>query len=181
MIKFITGESSDIPPTFGDVQEDQFFVSQDGDLCQKRTPSIYHIIARKSGVPFSGTVERVAKGAEIERTLPTITKIESMWARLKLTKAIGERHIREHLLRRNTRHKLCFTVTLPHRNLGSGLRHWHLFRCELQHLHLLGGLNLRLLGRLGSGLCLSRGDLFGLHHGRSVVAHRLGGLTHGPC
>ena len=76
MIKFITGEASDTPPTFGDVRDDQFFVSQGGELCQKYNATGYNVIANASGEPYSTRQSFVESGVPIQRILPTITKIE---------------------------------------------------------------------------------------------------------
>jgi len=76
MIKFIIGEASDKPPTFGDVREDQFFVNQGGELCQKYNTAGYNVIANAFGEPFSTRQSSVDSGMPIKRIFPTITKIE---------------------------------------------------------------------------------------------------------
>lgn len=76
MIKFITGEASDTPPTFGDVRDDQFFVNRGGELCQKYNATGYNVIANASGEPYSTRQSSVESGMQIERILQTITKIE---------------------------------------------------------------------------------------------------------
>ena len=76
MIKFIPGEASDTPPTFGDVKDDQFFVSQAGELCQKYNINGYNVIASAPGEPYSTRQSSVDSGMPVQRILPTITKIE---------------------------------------------------------------------------------------------------------
>ena len=62
--------------TFGDVQENQFFVNVDGYLCQKASSGSYNIIADNLGTPYARSTDTAFKGDTIKRILPTVTKIE---------------------------------------------------------------------------------------------------------
>jgi hypothetical protein len=64
------------PPTFGDVEINQFFVDIDGYLCQKNTKDTYHTIAAPSGLPFAGIVDRCYSSEHIQSILPEVERIE---------------------------------------------------------------------------------------------------------
>lgn len=76
MIKFITTlkEESTIL-TFQDVDENQFFVSSDGSLCQKMDEETYCIIADSDGNPYC-SYESAYADDEIHRIIEYIGKIE---------------------------------------------------------------------------------------------------------
>lgn len=64
------------PPTFNDVDTNQFFVNNCNQLCQKRTSTSYCIIAAPDGVPFSNFMTNFAPDASIKRILPRVQCIE---------------------------------------------------------------------------------------------------------
>jgi hypothetical protein len=64
------------PPAFNDVETNQFFVNNCGQLCQKRTITSYCIIAASSGVPYSDAMTSIASNASIKRILPRVQCIE---------------------------------------------------------------------------------------------------------
>jgi hypothetical protein len=64
------------PPAFKDVDTNQFFVNNSGQLCQKRTSTSYCIIAASSGAPFSDFMTNIAPDASIKRILPRVQCIE---------------------------------------------------------------------------------------------------------
>lgn len=76
MIKFVT-ESEEIKnPTFGDVEENQFFIDGDGYLSQKNSHDRYFTIANNHGKPCSCLCDDVSGEDTIIKILPKITKIE---------------------------------------------------------------------------------------------------------
>lgn len=76
MIQFTTEEQATKSLTLGDVKTNQFFVNQQGHLCQKFSNQSYISLATKEGRPCADYV-RGAKGTTpIQRILPTVTKIE---------------------------------------------------------------------------------------------------------
>jgi len=76
MIKFITGEIEESPPTFSQVKQEQFFVDHNDMLCQKMSSTAYNVLAKHDGTPFSDHVSPAKPETAIKRILPTITKIE---------------------------------------------------------------------------------------------------------
>ena len=76
MIKFIIEKQKEKLPTFGDVEERQFFVSNSGALCQKHTLSAYIVIADAGGWPRSEHGGGVGRDYRMQRILPRVTKIE---------------------------------------------------------------------------------------------------------
>ena len=76
MIKFITDEDKKEELTLGMVEENQFFVSFDGRLCQKLSHTGYCVIADGNGFPFCDYGEGLEPGTSIKRILPRVTKIE---------------------------------------------------------------------------------------------------------
>jgi hypothetical protein len=73
-IKF---EFEDAPSdlTFGDVEEDQFFVDEDGWLCQKAAEDAYTAIANADGEPTCTFFDGIDSDLLIKRILPKVTKI----------------------------------------------------------------------------------------------------------
>lgn len=62
--------------TFRDVQENQFFVDEDGFLCQKHNDSSYVTIADKNGELFSSVSTTIRPNKSIQRMLPLVSKIQ---------------------------------------------------------------------------------------------------------
>jgi hypothetical protein len=64
--------------TFQDVKEDQFFVDQDGRLCQKGDETFYCMIAESDGTPWLVYYcdEDGFSDMFIDRILPHVDKIE---------------------------------------------------------------------------------------------------------
>jgi hypothetical protein len=62
--------------TFADVQQNQFFVDSDGDLCQKYVEDSYFVIASNAGTPSAMYIECVDKSKPIRRILPIVEMIE---------------------------------------------------------------------------------------------------------
>jgi len=62
--------------TLADVDDDQFFVNIDGELCQKVFPRQYNIIAACDGSLIAAHSSEVDPDEKIERILPRVTKIE---------------------------------------------------------------------------------------------------------
>lgn len=75
IVKFTPEQREPEKPTLDDVETDQFFVDHFGRLCQKIHQCSYNTITDKNGKPCSGTVSG-AKGCEIKKILPEVTKIE---------------------------------------------------------------------------------------------------------
>jgi hypothetical protein len=77
-IKFeFTEQVKDNPKTLADVKVNQFFVTIEGCLCQKRTHSSYCFIADQNGEPFSDYgVDPVAEHMPIKRICPEVKHIE---------------------------------------------------------------------------------------------------------
>jgi hypothetical protein len=73
----ITFEFEDTPSnlTFGDVEEDQFFVDEDGWLCQKDVEDAYTAIANADGEPTCTFFDGIDSDRLIKRILPKVTKI----------------------------------------------------------------------------------------------------------
>jgi hypothetical protein len=73
----ITFEFEDAPSdlTFADVEEDQFFIDQDGWLCQKAGRCAYNSIADKKGEPTCSFFDGIDGEHLITRILPKVTKI----------------------------------------------------------------------------------------------------------
>lgn len=61
--------------TFSDVEENQFFVNEEGCLCQKIDNGEYTFIADSEGVPWAGYMKNVEEKFPIVRLLPRVTKI----------------------------------------------------------------------------------------------------------
>jgi UDP-2,3-diacylglucosamine pyrophosphatase LpxH len=74
MIKFIEKEDNEIP-IFGDVLENQFFVTKEGYLGQKKNNNAATMIANAQGIPDCFYLN-MNENDEIKRILSTIEKIE---------------------------------------------------------------------------------------------------------
>ncbi len=75
-MKFILQEPTALPITFGDVEENQFFVDKDGYLCQKCSYKLCNYIADHNGKPFSDRREIFSSNSIIQKILPKVAKIE---------------------------------------------------------------------------------------------------------
>ena len=64
------------PPTFGNVEENQFFVDKGGYLCQKIDSKTFAYIADQNGEPFAFLCDKVSVNDKIDRLIPKVTKIE---------------------------------------------------------------------------------------------------------
>lgn len=62
--------------TFNDVEVNQFFVTEYGELCQKIGCSSYNMVALKDGTPFADYYSDLHDDFVIERILPKVVKIE---------------------------------------------------------------------------------------------------------
>lgn len=77
MINFIYAEAEKPKPlTFGDVEIDQFFVSESGELYQKVTRGHANMIASDSGRPCSNNTSAFDSKCHIQRILPKVERIE---------------------------------------------------------------------------------------------------------
>lgn len=76
MIKFVLSEEKQTTLVFGYVEEDQFFVDDDGDLCQKSSEDSYTTVADQDGRPSAYTVKYVNYDHKISKILPKVAKIE---------------------------------------------------------------------------------------------------------
>ena len=76
MIKFIVAEEKQEKQlTLDDVKENQFFVDDEGRLCQKVGADCYNTITDAMGIPFAYEVF-CKSDCLIERILPKVTRIE---------------------------------------------------------------------------------------------------------
>lgn len=76
-IEFIPANpSSSKELTFGDVEDNQFFVNRHGSLCQKFNHETYHEIANSYGDPMCDQYNGVSSDQDIQRIIPTIDKIK---------------------------------------------------------------------------------------------------------
>ena len=77
MIKFIV-EEKEIKEelTLEDVEEDQFFVNDEGRLCQKVSEDMYNTIADDKGEPFACETICCDYDMPIMRVLPKVKRIE---------------------------------------------------------------------------------------------------------
>ena len=62
-------------PTFEDVDTNQFFVTLDGELCQKIGYSSYNMITLRDGTPYADHFSD-CHGFVINHVLPKVLKIE---------------------------------------------------------------------------------------------------------
>jgi hypothetical protein len=74
MIKFNFLEKKDVL-TFEDVEEDQFFINQIGELCQKTDVDSYSVVADENGRPYSWN-RKCCPEENISKIFPFVTKIE---------------------------------------------------------------------------------------------------------
>lgn len=75
MIDFKTGRKQKAPQVFANVEEEQFFVSHNGELCQKIDWDSYSVIADVAGNPYANRVNDVSPGEPVDKILPRVTKI----------------------------------------------------------------------------------------------------------
>lgn len=75
-IQFFPKEEYAKTPVFEDVDEDQFFVNSEGQLCQKVDNDTYNIVADSDGEPFANHIKNVDTDEEIKRICPSVNKIE---------------------------------------------------------------------------------------------------------
>lgn len=62
--------------TFRDVKDNQFFVDNDGYLCQKANHNSFTVIAKPDGTPYSTWIDYTAPNREIQKIIPAVRKIE---------------------------------------------------------------------------------------------------------
>lgn len=62
--------------TFEDVEDNQFFVTLDGELCQKIGCSSYSMVALDDGTPHADYFDANCASFGIKRILPKVVKIE---------------------------------------------------------------------------------------------------------
>ncbi len=74
-MKFILAEKQETKPSLKDVETNQFFVTVDGELCQKISCSSYNMVALKGGIPYADYFSD-CHDFVIERVLPKVVKIE---------------------------------------------------------------------------------------------------------
>lgn len=75
-MKFIFEQDETKTLTFGDVQDNQFFVDADGYLCQKICSDAYNTIADGVGAPYATSGDFASTDDKIKRILPKVIKIE---------------------------------------------------------------------------------------------------------
>lgn len=75
MIEFIEYENQERGPMFQDVQEDQFFIDDNGRLCQKNTSTQYNVISESDGTPYCCQISSMQLGHKIKKILPKISKV----------------------------------------------------------------------------------------------------------
>lgn len=73
-IKFHTNEELNIL-TFDMIEEDQFFIDQEGWMCQKSSQHSYVTIADNFGNPRSLQFCRLPRMFKVTKILPKVTKI----------------------------------------------------------------------------------------------------------
>jgi hypothetical protein len=79
MIKFIVEEAlaeENESLTLADVEEGQFFVNKEGQLCQKYWEACYFVIADENGEPLGDSVDCEWNYRVVSRILPKVTRIE---------------------------------------------------------------------------------------------------------
>jgi hypothetical protein len=64
------------PMGFGDVHLDQFFIDQDGCLCQKCTSTSYNVIADSNGNPDSIRVDNVKNTYSVQTKFDLFFKLK---------------------------------------------------------------------------------------------------------
>lgn len=60
---------------FHQVEQGQFFISLQGNFCQKCGPKHYNIIADDKGEPWIGLSYKTGETAHIKKILPRVNKI----------------------------------------------------------------------------------------------------------
>lgn len=75
-MNFIYADQAVKAPTFGDVKNNQFFVDDDGYLCQKTNGDSFTVIAKPDGTPCSTWFRNVRSDQTIQRIIPAVQKIE---------------------------------------------------------------------------------------------------------
>jgi hypothetical protein len=76
-MKIIFKTSAALPaPTFNQVEENQFFINDTNELCQKRNSCSYNVIATSDGTPYADYMSAVGACAPIKRILPLVECIE---------------------------------------------------------------------------------------------------------
>lgn len=76
MFHFITKQGKDSILRFRDVFENQFFVDDEGRLCQKICSDEYCIIASKDGTPCCYVSCETPTDTIVKKIFPEVTKIE---------------------------------------------------------------------------------------------------------
>lgn len=74
MIEFKTGRKQPMPLIFANVEMDQFFIDEEGQLCQKYDSDRKHLIALANGEPCAN-YECITWDTPVQRILPRVTKI----------------------------------------------------------------------------------------------------------
>lgn len=75
-MKFIYTKDKKLDLVFGNVEYEQFFVDEQGNLCQKTSHDEYHTIANKIGKPLSVQYNYIATDTPILRFISHVEKIE---------------------------------------------------------------------------------------------------------
>lgn len=77
MIKFITEKAKkDKSPTFGQVEENQFFIDAKNRLCQKMNAEAYIVLTNEQGDPWATWLEDIEEDRIINKILPKVIRIE---------------------------------------------------------------------------------------------------------
>jgi hypothetical protein len=74
-MKFIYKDNNNIKLTFGQVEEDQFFIDKAGRFCQKTGPESYHSIADVNGKPYACTFDLDVDDKPIDDDTPISAKL----------------------------------------------------------------------------------------------------------
>lgn len=76
-MKIIYKTSAALPaPAFNQVEENQFFINNANELCQKRNSCSYLVIASADGTPYADYKTGVVYSMSITRILPLVERIE---------------------------------------------------------------------------------------------------------
>ena len=73
MIEFVTDTEKGF--TFGDVEDNQFFMDESGNRCQKVTDSSYNILAEFGGKPFAAHVTGISFYTPVMIVFDKATKV----------------------------------------------------------------------------------------------------------
>lgn len=76
MIRFIAKPEEPETLTFANVQINQFFICEEGYLCQKENAKKYNYLAKPNGEPFCFAKNNADENTPITKILPEVTKIE---------------------------------------------------------------------------------------------------------